>query len=239
MLRCIVIDDKPLAIDILKEYITKIPFLDLVHSTQNPIEALEYINNNGVDLIYLDIQMPEINGIQFMKLLDGKSKVILTTAYSEYALEGYEHDVLDYLLKPVSFNRFYKASEKARKAIEISKVRTSINLINNEGSLTLQDSLFVKTEHKVQRISLQSVLYIEAKQNYIAIFTELEKIMSLQNIKTIEPKLPADRFLRVHKSFIVSLDKIINVERSRIKIGNTLIPIGDNYRDSFFNKIGT
>ncbi len=239
MLRCIVIDDKPLAIDILKEYITKIPFLDLVHFTQNPIEALEYINNNVVDLIYLDIQMPELNGIQFMKLLNGKSKVILTTAYSEYALEGYEHDVIDYLLKPVSFNRFYKASEKAHKVIDISRARAATSLITNDGNLTLANSLFVKTEYKVQRISLESVLYIEAKQNYVAIFTTDEKIMSLQNIKTIEPKLPSDRFLRVHKSFIVSLDKIINVERSRIKIGNTLIPIGDNYRDSFFNKIRT
>lgn len=239
MIRCLIVDDKPLAIDILKEYIYKTPFLELVHFAQNPIDALEYIRQHTVDVIFLDIQMPELNGIQFMKLLKGRSKVILTTAYSEYALEGFEHDVVDYLLKPVSFGRFYRAIEKVRKVIEMDKLNMPAEKNVIDSNFATSSSIFVKTEYKVQRIPIESILYIEAKQNYIAIVTGAERIMSLQNIKTIEQKLQPAKFLRVHKSFIVCLDKIESIERSRIRIGNSIIPIGESYRSAFFQKIGT
>ena len=234
MIRCIIVDDKPLAIDILKEYAAKISFLEVVHTTQNPVHALDYTRINPVDLVFLDIQMPELNGIQFMKILNGFCKIILTTAYSEYALEGYEHDVIDYLLKPVSFERFYKAVEKARKLIE--QQTPAVPAVQET---TDNNSLFVKTEYRIQRIDFNGILYIEAKQNYISIVTNSGAVMSLQSIKSIEEKLPSAIFIRVHKSYIVSLQKIDTVEKSRIFIGNTVIPIGESYREVFFGRLGS
>ncbi len=239
MIRCVIVDDKPLAIEILEDYISKISFFELVYSTQNPLEAIEYIHKNPVDLIFLDIQMPELSGIQFMKILNGKCKVILTTAYTDYAMEGYEHDVIDYLLKPVSFERFYKAAEKARRSMEMEPIqKISAEKINESGA-TPHNCIFVKREYKIVRVLFDSILFIKARQNYIAIVTETEQILSLQNIKSMEEKLPADKFARVHKSYIVSLDKINRIERSEIKIGDSVIPIGDSYRVSFFEKIRT
>ena len=236
MIRCMIVDDKPLAIDILKEYAAKISFLEVAHTTQDPLQALEYARMNSVDLVLLDIQMPELNGIQFMKILNGSCKVILTTAYSEYALEGYEHDVIDYLLKPVSFERFYKAVEKARQLIEKQNPLAPAPMAQGT---TDNNSLFVKTEYRIQRIDFNAMLYIEAKQNYISIVTSTEAVMSLQSIKSIEEKLPSAIFMRVHKSYIVALQKIDTVEKSRIYIGNAVIPVGESYREAFFGRLGT
>lgn len=235
MIKCVIVDDKPLAIDILTDYISKVPFLSLVHSSVNPLDALEFVRNNTTDLIFLDIQMPELTGIQFMNILQGKCKVILITAYTEYALEGYEHDVVDYLLKPVPFDRFYKAVEKARKIISADSV--PVNNTGKVASPALAEDLFVKTEYKIQRVPLESILFIEARQNYIAIITADKQVLTLQNIKAIEEKLPADRFSRVHKSYIVAVNKIDIIEKSSIQINKHLIPIGDAYRDAFFARI--
>lgn len=232
MIQCIIVDDKPLAIDILADYIGKTPFLSLVYSSTNPLDALEYIRNNPADLVFLDIQMPEITGIQFMKILKGKCRVILTTAYSKYAMEGYEHDVVDYLLKPVSYERFYKAVEKAKKLIAPPG---QDNATKAAGNAT--EDLFVKTEYKIQRIPLDSILFVEARQNYVAIVTTDKQVLSLQNIKNIEEKLPAERFMRVHKSYIIALNKIDVIEKSNIQAGKNTIPIGDAYREAFFNRI--
>jgi two-component system, LytTR family, response regulator len=238
-IRCLIVDDKPLALDILANYVDKIPFLELVHQTQNPLEGLEWVQNGQVDLVFLDIQMPEISGIQFMKIINGRCKVILTTAYSEYALEGYEHDVVDYLMKPISFERFYKAALKAKETLNPiltvlpdSNMPPSVNLEKNE--VVNADFIFVKTEHKIQNIPLNSILFVESMQNYVAFHTEAGKILSLQNLRTLEEKLPEPRFIRVHKSYIVAISKIESVERSRIFIQKHVIPIGDTYRDSFF-----
>lgn len=182
--------------------------------------------------------MPELNGMDFMKMIKGKIPVILTTAYSEYALEGYEQDVLDYLLKPVSFERFYKAAEKARKLIEINQLTGSITEKDQKVKGDEVNSLFVKTDYKIQRIPFEEILYIEAKQNYSVIVTTKEKVMTLQHIKMMEEKLPANKFMRVHKSYIVSIDKINTIERSRIKIGAFLIPIGESYRLFFLKRLG-
>lgn len=238
MINCIIIDDKPLAIDILANYISKTSFLKCVGSFSNPLTAFQFMREASVDLIFLDIQMPELTGIQFMRILQGKCKAIFVTAYTEYALEGYEHDVIDYLLKPVSFERFYKAAEKARTQCELTSIVLK-DVMNAEIPSTDTNNLFIKTDYKIVRIPINTILYIEAKQNYISIITNENSVMSLQSIKSIEQKLPSNKFIRVHKSYIVSIDKIDTIERSSIHIGKITLPVGENYRDAFFKLLDT
>ena len=227
-LRCLIIDDKPLAIDILADYAGKVPFLELVATTINPIEGLHLVREQKIDLVFLDIQMPELTGMQFIKIAGKQCKIILTTAYAEYALDGYEHDVVDYLLKPIAFERFYRAAEKA------------LNLIADKPSVVAEPApeyLFVKTEHRIQKINLVDILYVEALQNYVSLNTTNGRVMSLQPLKKLEEQLPSGEFVRVHKSYIISLRHITSVERGRIFIGDTVIPVGDNYRDGFYRVI--
>lgn len=232
-LKCLVVDDKPLAIDILVDYIAKTFFLELAATTINPVEALELVRHNEIDLVFLDIQMPELNGLDFIKIAGKHCRVILTTAYSKYALDGYEHNVVDYLLKPIPFERFYKAAEKAKQLIN--------SMPASEAASTGEvqtEYLFVKTEYRIQKVNFRDIFFIEALQNYVAIHTREEKILSLQTMKKIEEQVPKRDFARVQKSFIVGLRHISSVERSRIFIGEAVIPIGDNYRDSFYAMIG-
>lgn len=231
MIRCIIVDDKPLAIDLLKDYIAKLSFLDLVLSTVNPLEALDTVMRGEAELVFLDIQMPQLNGIQFMKIAQGKCKVILITAYSKYAVEGFENDAIDYLLKPVSFERFYKAVQKAK--LQFEQIHTSAI----EGANSRKDYIFVKTEYKLVKIDTDAILYIEGLQNYVSIYTKSEKIISLQNIKKMEGQLSEKQFIRVHKSYIVAINKIESIERSRLFIGAAIIPLGDSFRDVFFKAI--
>ena len=234
MIRCLVVDDEPLALDILEDYISKVPFLELVKTTTSAIEGLSLVQNDGIDLVFLDVQMPELTGLQFLKILNGKCDVILTTAYSEYALEGYELDVIDYLLKPIAFDRFYKAAQKVlQQKQNSSPVPSPETLVTN----TPHTFIFVKTEHKIQKIYLDDILYIEGLKDYISIFTKSERIITLQNMKKMEDALPAGRFVRVHKSYIVALDKIDSIERSRIQIADKIIPVGDTYREYFFKLV--
>jgi DNA-binding LytR/AlgR family response regulator len=228
-IRCLIIDDKPLAIDILADYTRKVPFLELAGTTTNPIEGLSIIREQNIDLAFLDIQMPELTGIQFMKIAGKQCKVILTTAYSKYALDGFEHDVIDYLLKPIAFDRFYRAAEKAKQII--CKPTDKSIPSNIEKS---PEYLFVKTEHRIQKVNLKDILFIEGLQNYISIQTPNERVLSLQTLKKIEESLPLKDFVRVHKSYIVALRHISAIERSRIFIGDTVIPVGDNYREGFY-----
>ena len=238
-LRCIVIDDKPLAIDVLADYAGKVPFLDLIATATNPIEGLNIVREQKIDLVFLDIQMPQLTGLQFIKLAGSQCKIILTTAYAEYALDGYEHDVIDYLLKPIAFDRFYRAAEKALHAIApvYPQVTDNIKTTGAPYSDTLPEFLFIKTEHRIQKINLKDVLYIEALQNYVSLNTSAGRVMSLQPLKKIEEQLPVSEFVRVHKSYIVSLRHITAIERSRIFIGDAVIPVGDNYRDNFYRLI--
>lgn len=233
-LRCLIIDDKPLAIDILANYAGKIPFLQLVSTTTNPIEGLQIVRGQNIDLVFLDIQMPELTGLQFIKIAGRQCKIILTTAYAEYALDGYEHDVVDYLLKPISFERFYRAAEKALQAISpgLQAIATDIKPTDQS-----PEYLFVKTEHRIQKIGLKEILFIEGLQNYIAISTGSGKVLSLQTLKKIEEQLPAKEFARVHKSFIVALRHISSIERGRISIGAEVIPVGDSYREGFYRLV--
>lgn len=230
MIRCLVVDDEPLALDILTDYIAKVPFLQLVNATTSAFEALGQVQEGLVDLVFLDVQMPELTGIQFIKIINGKCDVILTTAYQQYALDGYELDIVDYLLKPIAFDRFYKAVQK----VQHEKAQPKPEPVPVQNS---HDFIFVKTEHKIQKIYLDDILYIEGLKDYISIFTSTERVITLQNMKKMEEVLPAGRFIRVHKSYILSLDKIESIERSRILIGDKVIPIGDTYRDYFFKLI--
>ena len=229
-IRCIIIDDKPLAIDILADYAGKISFLDLVATTTNPIEGLSIIRDQKIDLVFLDIQMPELTGLQFMKIAGKQCKVILTTAYSEYALDGFEHDVIDYLLKPIAFDRFYRAAEKALQVTGNGKDKIVMQQTDQQPA----EYLFVKTEHRIQKVNLKDILFIEGLQNYISIHTTTGRILSLQTLKKIEEALPQKDFVRVHKSYIVALRQISAIERSRIFIGDVIIPVGDNYREDFY-----
>src|ERR1700709_2851698 len=233
MIRCLVVDDEPLALHILEDYISKMPFLQLVKVTTNPIEALQLVQEGNIDLVFLDVQMPELTGIQFLRIANGKAKVILTTAYPQYALEGYELDVIDYLLKPIAFDRFFKEAQKAQAPIQPSS-KPEIKQEAPPQNDFLSDFIFVKTEHKIQKVYLNDILFIEGLKGHISIFTPAERIITLQNMKKMEDALPERHFIRVHKSYIVSLNKIDSIERSRIFIGDKVIPVGDTYREEFF-----
>ncbi len=242
ILKCIAVDDEPLALDIIEDYISKVPFLELVKRTENAIEALQLVQAGGIDLVFLDIQMPDLTGIQFLKIASGKSNYILTTAYSQYALESYDLNVSDYLLKPIAFDRFYKAVEKVRNQLQKEEIAAPVaaepvQSIAASTSAPIQDFIFVKTEHKIQKIQLDDILYIEGLKDYISIFTKSERVITLQNMKKMEETLPKGEFIRVHKSYIISLDKVESIERSRISITGKIIPIGDTYRDEFFKLI--
>ena len=237
MIRCLIVDDEPLALNILEDYIAKIPFLQLMRSTTNPIEALTIVQEKGIDLVFLDVQMPELTGIQFLKIANGKAKVILTTAYPQYALDGYELDVIDYLLKPIAFDRFYKSVQKAQAILQPTQKPVLAEPVPRQQQDFLSDFIFVKTEHKIQKLYLNDILFIEGLKDYISIFTPAERIITLQNMKKMEDALPARHFMRVHKSYIVSINKIDSIERSRIFMGDKIIPVGDTYRDDFFKVI--
>ena len=242
MIKCLVVDDEPLALHILEDYISKVPFLELVKSTTNPIEALTMVQEGNIDLVFLDVQMPELTGIQFLKIANGKTKVILTTAYPQYALEGYELDVVDYLLKPIAFDRFFKSAQKAQGIIQPHIKQPAPETGHQQVQPQQQqdfstDFIFVKSEYKIQKVYLHQILFIEGLKDYISIFTTTERIITLQNMKKMEDTLPEKHFVRVHKSYIVALNKIDSIERSRIFIGDKIIPVGDTYRDNFFKLI--
>jgi DNA-binding LytR/AlgR family response regulator len=246
-MRCLIVDDEPLAHTILSDYVRKVPFLTLVGATTSPIEALTQVQRGEVDLLFLDIQMPELTGMQFLNLLrrgiaGHDCRVILTTAYSEYALDGYEHDVVDYLLKPISFERFYRAVQKIIPSVTTSAPTPTLTDGSGPVSLTtspdaVRDFIFVKTEYRLQRVSLSEILYVEGLKDYVSIYTTSERILALQTMKNMDEKLPASQFVRVHKSYIVAVSQIESVERNRIYIGKAVIPIGDTYRDAFFKHI--
>jgi DNA-binding LytR/AlgR family response regulator len=233
MIRAIAIDDEPLALRVIEAHAKKLENLELVRTTTNAIEGLLEAQSGKVDLVFLDIQMPSLTGIQFMQILQGKCKIILTTAYTQYALESYEHNVVDYLLKPISLDRFQKAVNKV--ALE-NRVNSEVNLPSNTNHQP--DCIFIKTEYKLLKINHSDILYVEGGKDYITVFTKSEKVLSLSSLTKLQESLPFPQFLRVHKSYLVALDKIESVERQRIFLGKTVIPIGDTYKDEFFRVVG-
>jgi DNA-binding LytR/AlgR family response regulator len=224
MITCIALDDEPLALEVMKKYIAKIYFLELKGSFTDAFEAKKALDNEAVDLLFLDIQMPDINGIEFSKFVNKKTtSVIFTTAFSEYAVDGFNVDAIDYLLKPIEYDRFLKAVYKAKEYIEYT----------NSQELA-EGYIFVKSDYQMVKINLKDILYIEGLEDYIKIYLPQKSVLTLMTLKTIMQKLPLKEFIRVHRSYIVPINKIANVSKSRIKIGDKEIPIGISYSESFF-----
>lgn len=221
-INCIAIEDEPLALKKIKEFIEQIDYLNLLEGFNNAVDAIGFLKNNPVDLIFLDIRMKKLSGIQFLESLQIKPKVIITSAYDEYALKGYELDVADYLLKPFTFDRFLKSVDKVYNHLS-GIVTTNSN-----------DYIFVKTEYRIEKIEIKDILYLQGMKDYLQIHTTDKKIMTLQTFKNFLEILPQIDFQRVHNSYIVSISKIENIERNRIRIGKDLIPISDSYKDKFY-----
>lgn len=228
MIRTIAVDDEPLALQLVTGYIKKTPALELAGSFDNPQEALEFVINQKVDLVFIDIQMPDLTGIEFTKALTGGPRVVFTTAYEKYALEGFKLDVVDYLLKPFSYEEFLKAVGKAARLIRIEKGEQEKVESNSE-------FLFLKSDYKIRRINFNDIIYIEGLKDYVKVYTTgaSKPVLSLITMKLLEAKLPQAKFMRVHRSFIVNLERIETIERSRIVFGKTYIPVSEQYREKF------
>ena len=222
---CIIIEDEQPAQEKLAGFITEVPFLKLVKILDNAVEAGAFLSENKIDLIFLDIELGRLSGMEFLRTLKNPPGVIITTAYESYALEGYEFNVIDYLLKPYSFERFMKA---------VNSFQQSAGHKDSEKG----DYIFVKTEYRIEKIDLSDILYIEGMKDYLRIICASNKIMTLMSFARIMEKLPSERFFRVHNSYIVSLDKIEYIERDRIRIGDALIPVSKRNRKEFYQKIG-
>lgn len=228
MISVIAIDDEPLALQLVTGYIKKTPGLKLVGEFDNPIDATEFLRDTKVDLIFVDIQMPDLSGIEFTRLMEKGPKVIFTTAFEKYALEGYKLEIVDYLLKPFSYEEFLTAVQKVQKLMNLEQkavIKVDVN----------QEFLFFKSDYKIKRINFNDILYIEGLKDYVKVYTrnQSKPILSLTSLKSLETKLPADKFMRVHRSFIVNLEKIDTIERSRIVFGKEYIPVSDQYRSKF------
>jgi len=238
-LRAIAIDDEPLALRVIASHAQKIPFLVLVYSTTKVLDALSYLQTGEVDLVFLDVQMPDLSGLQLIDLLAKGIKVILTTAYEQYALSGYEYNVVDYLLKPVSLERLIRAVQKASNQIQAdaSLKNVSGTLENEPGSDATNDCIFIKVEYRLQKIFYDDILYLEGGKDYVTIFTKTGKLLSLAGLSRLQQNLPYPRFMRVHKSYVVALNKIDSVERQRILLSGQSIGIGDSYREDFVRNI--
>ena len=238
-LTCIIVEDEPLARQLLEQYVRKVPHLELLKAFSNPLEALDFLRNNEVDILFSDIQMPEITGITLLKILQKKPLIILTTAYSEYAIEGYELDVIAYLLKPITFEKFLKAVEKATQLKnEKQPIIEEKKSLYTEGGIApipadTQQFIFVKDGTKLVKIRLPDILYIEGLKDYVSIYTREKKIVTLQTLKSLETQLPDNQFIRIHNSYIVSLEGIDAIDKERVQIGKAFLPISDTYRKAF------
>ncbi|TMU54578.1 LytR/AlgR family response regulator transcription factor [Flagellimonas algicola] len=220
-INCAIVEDEPLAVEKLTRYIEQLDLLSLKATFDNGIDALNYLQDNDIDLIFLDVQMKQLDGIEFLGCLKEVPQVIITSAYSEYALKGYEHRVTDFLLKPYGFDRFLKA---------VDNVSAKLKNDHKKG----KSFVFIKTEYRMERVDLDDLLYVEGMKDYLSLVMKDKKIMTLMSFQKILDLLPNTNFVRVHKSFVVAIDKIESIERNRIKINERLIPISEGFKDSFF-----
>lgn len=228
-MNCIAVDDEPLALDIIESYVNKHPDLNLIARCNNAAEASEILKTRKVDLMFLDIQMPEISGLNFIKSLEQKPLFMFTTAYPDYALEGFELDAIDYLLKPIAYDRFEKGVEKAKEYYEVKK---------NKGAAETDmdnDFIFVKANQKLIKLAYSDIYYVEAFADYVKIFLEDKKIVTLQTMKNMEKKLPSEMFSRVHRSYIVNRNHVQSFSTSMCEVNDVRIPIGKNYKDGFIS----
>jgi len=234
VINCAIIDDEPLAREGLSNYVREVDFLQLTGTCENPLELIKLMDQYQVDLIFLDIQMPKMNGIDFIKIMPKPPLVVITTAYPSYALEGFQLNVLDYLLKPITFDRFFKSANKARDYHRLMANSASMDVQKNE---MVADYFFIKCGNKYEKIYFEDILYVEGMQNYVSIYTTKGKYITLLNLKNLELNFNSESFIRVHKSYIVSTSKIEGIEGNEIFIQTHRIPIGRNYRDQVINKV--
>lgn len=237
-LRCCVIDDEPLASGLIASYIEKTPFLELAGEFSSPRDAISTILNSRIDIVFLDIQMPQLNGIEFAKIIPRTTRIIFTTAYSDYAVEGFRVNALDYLLKPVSYEEFLAAAKRALEWHELNSRAESNPATTPDGADTAStdgEFIIIKSEYKLVQIPVRDILYVEGLKDYVKIYVEGsdKSIMTLLSMKTLEQTLPSSSFMRVHRSYIVNLSKIRFIERNRIIFGKTQIPVSESYKDSF------
>jgi len=228
MINCVIIDDEPLAREGLASYVREVDFLNLGGVCENPLELLPLIDRQAVELVFLDIQMPKMNGIEFLKILQKPPMVIITTAYPSYALEGFQLNVLDYLLKPITFERFFKAATKARDYYK---------LLTGDPAKQTEDYFFIKCGSKYEKVLFEDILYIEGMQNYVTIYTVKGKYVTMLSLKSLEEKLPGAGFIRVHKSFMAAIGKIDGIEAGELFIGSSRIPISRNYREQVMERV--
>ncbi|MFT6810699.1 MAG: DNA-binding LytR/AlgR family response regulator [Saprospiraceae bacterium] len=236
-LNCQIIDDEELAITLLENYIGRLPNLKLIGAYSNPIEALQLLQNQSIDLIFLDIQMPEINGTDFLKTLAQKPMVVFTTAYSEHAIEGCELNIVDYLLKPFSFERFVQAINKASTLAQLRTQSKAGNPLSTDPPMEDKKYILVKSEHKVHRIRYDDINYIQSMREYVAYYTPSGRILSLSSLKKLETDLPENKFIRIHKSFIISKSKVSTLEGNMVHINKEKIPIGASYREEVLKSL--
>ncbi len=226
ILQCVIIDDEPLALSLLESYVKKTPFLQLAGAYPNAVKAMDDLPGKEVDLMFLDIQMPDLNGLEFSKMVSPSTRIIFTTAFGQYALEGYKVNALDYLLKPISYPDFLQAANKGLQWFE---------LMQQPPKTEEMQSIFIKSEYKLVQIELKNILYVEGLKDYVKVYEEgnPKPILSLMSMKAMENLLPSSRFIRVHRSFIVQKDKIRIIDRGRIVFGKTYIPVSDSYKQAF------
>ncbi|HXD77051.1 MAG TPA: LytTR family DNA-binding domain-containing protein [Puia sp.] len=229
-LKCVIVDDEPIARKVLQEYIEEIDFLELAGQAENPVKAMALLNAREVDILLLDINMPKVNGIEFLKSSKTPASVIITTAYAEYALESYGLDVLDYLVKPIGFDRFLKACNKAREVAELRRAAS-------EHPAKPDDHFFVKTNNQIEKVLYSELLYAEAMLNYVMLYTATRKLMVYVTIKALEEQLPADQFIRVHKSFIVNISKVRRIDGNVLDVGQGKITISQALREKVIGGI--
>ena len=234
-MNCIAIDDEPRALSIIEHYVEKVPFLNLINSFRSSLDALEFVNKEKIDLIFLDINMPDLDGTEFIETLSKPPMVIFTTAYSEYAVKSYEWNTVGYLLKPIEFNKFLKAVNKAQSVYHLNN-RTQTSVAEKvEKNL---NTILIKSGAQTYQVRLENILYIEASGNHSLVFTTERKIISQISLTNLALELPKNAFCRIHKSFIVSIKHLDIIERTQVKINQLILPVGRNYRESFFKKLG-
>ncbi|MGY2131917.1 LytR/AlgR family response regulator transcription factor [Hymenobacter sp. HD11105] len=234
-LTCYIIEDEHLAQEILEEYIRKVSFLELKGTFMSPLEAASHLAEDKPDLLFLDINMPDLDGLSFIPMLNPKPMIILTTAYDQYALKAYDLEVKDYLLKPFTFERFYKG------VLRLYQEKSPPHSLEKKGekaeAKSEQEYIFLKVGHRIQKVATHDILFVEGMKDYLRIHTTEERIMTLLNFAKLEELLPAQDFARVHRSFLVALDKIDHIEKNRIRIADQLIPISDTYAEAFFKRL--
>jgi two-component system LytT family response regulator len=226
MIKCVIVDDEPLAITLLEDHIRLVSDLQIMLATTNPLEAMEYCRNTNVDLLFLDIQMPKLNGVEIMRLINNRCIIIVTSAHSEYAILGFEHNIVDYLLKPITLGRFLAAISKARDKLDAKNT-----------AIQHDNFVYLKVEQRMHRINFDEILYVQGLRDYVLLYFDNNKITVLQTMKGLMEILPTRSFVRVHKSYIVAIKKVEQIHKDHIVVNNTIIPIGEFYREGFLSQV--